>query len=217
MALAFLELIGSITKMDTSHIWIDSWCVHCPSGTTQWMVGMTVMARGQVKDPTSTIPMVANSVAIISRPVPTEQQVASTAYNPSLSPAPAGDRAAYQSDESAQRMAVPDSADAQLPSGFSFGGASIPVPSPKKHEANTMSPAPTKNAGMFAFNPPVPAKKPETVAVKPQAGTLKNFEMAPPPVAMNAKDKEYQEQERRMRSFAELAATYPEPDLDIPF
>src|SRR3546814_13667193 len=106
MALAFLELIGPITKMDRSHIWIESWCVHCPSGTTQWVVGMTVMARGQVKDPTSTIPLVANSVAIISRPVPTEHQVASTSYGPSLSPAPAGDRATYQPDERSEERRV---------------------------------------------------------------------------------------------------------------
>src|SRR3546814_12545775 len=97
---------------------------------------MTVMARGQVKDPTSTIPLVANSVAIISRPVPTEHQVASTSYGPSLSPAPAGDRATYQPDENAQRTVVPDNAEAQQPSGFSFGGTSIPVASPKKQAAN---------------------------------------------------------------------------------
>src|SRR3546814_21171229 len=118
--------------MDRSHIWIEAWCVHCPSGTTQWVVGMTVMARGQVKDPTSTIPLVANSVAIISRPVPTEHQVASTSYGPSLSQAPAGDRATYKPDENAQRTVVPDNAEAQQPNGFSFGGTSITVSSTKK-------------------------------------------------------------------------------------
>src|SRR3546814_19942833 len=120
-----------------------------------------------------------------------------------MMPAAAGDRATYQPGENARRTVVPDNAEAQQPSGFSFGGTSIPVASPKKQAANTMSPAPAKNAGMFAFSPPVPTKKPETVAVKPQVGTLKNFEMAPPPVAMNSKEKEYQKQERRKRKGGE--------------